>query len=214
MTSCADRRGDLAAHLLGALGAEESADLQRHLPGCAGCSAELAEMAGLPDLLALVPAERFGTGPAEPDAGFADRLVATAARRQRVRHRRWIAVASAVAILAGAAGVAAAELPDRPASQHLQAADGATGVSAQVTLQPRASGTAIALRISGVPDRAECTLLAVARDGRRDVAGSWQATYAGTATMAGSTAIPESQLSRLVVDTTAGQQLIVIPVAR
>ncbi|MDA8045164.1 MAG: hypothetical protein M0Z30_08010 [Actinomycetota bacterium] len=214
MTACADRRGDLAAHVLGALGPAETPDLQRHLSGCEKCAAELAELAGLPGLLARVAVERVEAGNAEPDIGFADRLVATAARRQRARRHRWLAAAAAGLIVVGGAAAAATELARAPSGQQFHAADPATGVSVQVTLQPRPSGTAITLRITGVPDRANCVLLAVARDGRREVAGTWQASYAGAASMQGSTAIAEAQLARLVVDTSGGRQLVAIPVTR
>lgn len=214
MTACVDRRGDLAAHLLGCLEPAEEREFRAHLAGCAGCTAELAEMSGLPDLLDLVPVDRVGAAPAEPDVGFADRLVAVAARRQRVRRRRWLSAAAAIVIIVGGAGAAAGELASGQTVQRFHAADARSGVSAQVSLQPSASGTSIALRISGVPDRADCTLVAIARDGRRDVAGSWQASYTGTASMQGSTAIAEAQLARLVVQTSAGQQLIAIRVAQ
>ena len=214
MTGCPDRRGDLAAHLLNVLEPEETSEVQQHLRGCDGCAAELSELAGLPSLLALVPAERAGTGTDEPDVGFADRLVAVAARRQRLHRRRWLAGVAAGLIILGAAGALAVGLARAPAGGRSHAVATATGISARVTLQPKASGTAITVRISGVPGREECVLLAVARDGRHDIAGSWRASYTGTASVQGSTAIPESELARLLVDTSDGRQLIAIPLGR
>lgn len=214
MTACADRRGDLGAHLLGVLEPAEVAGLEAHLSDCDSCAAEMADLAGLADLLALATPDRVGAVPAGPDAGFADRLVAAAAHRQRLRRRRWLAGAAAAAIVVGAAATAGAELVGSPAGTPAHAAATAGGVSARVTLQPRASGTAITVQVSGVPAGQECVLLAVARDGRREIAGTWRASYAGTAAVQGTTAIPEGQLVRLVVDTSDGHQLVAVPVGR
>ncbi len=214
MTACADRRGDLGAHLLGILDPTEAAELEAHLSGCDSCAAEMAELAGLADLLALVDPDRVGSAPAGPDTGFADRLVAAAARRQRLRRRRWLAAAAVTALIAGAAATAGAELAGGPGRTPSHVAASAAGVSARFTLQPKASGTAISVRVSGVPAGQECILLAVARDGRRDIAGTWRASYTGTAAVQGTTAIPEDQLVRLVVDTSSGRQLIAVPVGR
>jgi len=47
-----------AAYLFGALSPNERREFERHLAECASCSRSVAELAGLPALLALVPAEQ------------------------------------------------------------------------------------------------------------------------------------------------------------
>lgn len=220
MSGCAERRSDLAAHALGVLDAGPAAELGRHLAGCGGCRAELAELAAPVALLAQVRSDRVG-GPAggapTPDpvaAGLADRLVAAATVRRRRLRRRWAAAVAAASVAAAALVVAVVGPSAQPAGRHLVAADPATGVGVAVTLRSRPTGTAISLQIHGVAPGTTCTLVAVARDGRASPAGSWWAGYRGTASVEGSTGIAEADLARLVVDTAAGTQLVVVPVAR
>lgn len=98
-----------AAYVAGALGAEERREFERHLDGCAACSRAVAELAGLPGLLAAVPVEQAmllgaAAEPVRPtDAGL-ERLL-LAARRERARGRAvrsgvLVAVAAAAATLA------------------------------------------------------------------------------------------------------------------
>ncbi|MCZ2263463.1 anti-sigma factor family protein, partial [Isoptericola sp. QY 916] len=46
-----------AAYVLGALSPADRRDYEEHLAGCDACRAAVAELAGLPGLLASVPAE-------------------------------------------------------------------------------------------------------------------------------------------------------------
>jgi hypothetical protein len=62
-----------------------------------------------------------------------------------------------------------------------------------------------------VPALEHCSLVAVGRDGRREVAASWEATYEGTATFDGTTSIPASELASLRIET-ATQTLVTLPV--
>ena len=64
------------------------------------------------------------------------------------------------------------------------------------------------LWLSGVPAEEHCRLVAVSDTGEREVAGSWVATYTGTAVIKGTTAIGMSHLSRLLIETFDGRELV------
>lgn len=81
--TCEEVRISLGAYVLGALDAEETAEVEAHLDTCAACRAELAELSGLPPLLARVSAEDIERAAAPPrsvlDGVFADVLANTLA---------------------------------------------------------------------------------------------------------------------------------------
>ncbi|GAA1142952.1 zf-HC2 domain-containing protein [Kribbella jejuensis] len=93
-----------AAYLLGALSAKDRRAYEEHLHTCAECSAAVASLAGVPGMLAALPADRAqATVTTEPP-----NLLAGLARRvQRDRRRRRIrfgAFASAGAVAAAVVG--------------------------------------------------------------------------------------------------------------
>jgi hypothetical protein len=51
-------------------------------------------------------------------------------------------------------------------------------------------------------------LLVRGRDGRREAAGTWRATYEGTAHVTAATAIPTDDLAALEVVTASGRKLV------
>lgn len=98
-----------AAYVLGSLAPAERADYERHLRTCEACSRSVRELAGLPGLLARVPADVLEPAPdREPvPATLLPGLVAAARRAQRVRVVRTSLVAAA-AVLVLVVGVVAA----------------------------------------------------------------------------------------------------------
>lgn len=100
-----------AAYVLGSLAQMERADFERHLSGCAECSRAVRELAGMPGLLAKVPADMLETGaPAVPvPERLLPRLVTAARRDERRRTTRaaLVAAAAVAVVAAGSAGVAA-----------------------------------------------------------------------------------------------------------
>ncbi|WP_327043559.1 zf-HC2 domain-containing protein [Microbispora sp. NBC_01189] len=107
--TCEEVRISLGVHVLGALDAEEAAEVEAHLETCAECRAELAALSGLPPLLALVSAEDVERAAAPPRAVL-DRLVVASARRGR-RSRALLALAASVVVAAvgGSAWLSAAQ---------------------------------------------------------------------------------------------------------
>ncbi|MCP2319369.1 putative zinc-finger [Nocardia amikacinitolerans] len=101
-----------APYVLGSLTGSERREYEEHLARCADCRASVAELAGLPGMLALVPTDTaldmIGDG-AAPDAppSVPDLLPKLAAAEQRRRRRgRWAALGGAVAAAAAAVAIA------------------------------------------------------------------------------------------------------------
>jgi hypothetical protein len=110
---------DDGAYVLGALGPAERLEFERHLGGCADCSQQVRDLAGLTGLLAKVPPDVL----AEPTATAVPAVPATVlpalvAEVHRTQRRRWSIVAAVVAAAAVVAvGASAVVLSgDGPAS--------------------------------------------------------------------------------------------------
>jgi len=117
-----------AAYVLGALSPSERIDFERHLSDCAACSAAVRELAGLPGLLARVPADVWSGEAAEPvPESLLPALIAEVHRQER---RRWWAVgavAAAAVVLSTLGAVVLTRAADRD--------DAVAGPSASATPQ-------------------------------------------------------------------------------
>jgi hypothetical protein len=214
--SCPERRPDLGAYVVGALEPGERAALEAHLPGCQGCRDELAELAGLPGMLARLSPEEVEPAPAPPEH-LGRRVVDELARRkQRTRRVRLSLVAAGCALVLGIGGAVASTQwtgsGPEPPSTVATALDHGTHVRARAELSPEPWGTEVALRLSNVTPGTRCRLIAVGEDGRREVAGTWRADYEGNATVRAATAIPLADLGRLVVVADRQGPLVSVPV--
>lgn len=135
-----------AAYLLGALSPAERREFEEHLSGCADCRAEVAEVAGMPGLLAQIEpyevmsivgstapstdgvgsgVDSVGVAPGPPSSagGTWDTTSSSRPTGGDTRHRRLMvavaALAAACVLLAGVIGVAAVRgtfLVSRPAA--------------------------------------------------------------------------------------------------
>jgi Putative zinc-finger len=147
-----------------------------------------------------------------------DRIV-DAARVERKRgRRRWAAGLSAAAILLGVvvAGTLSGGWWDHGSSAQTtvaSATDPSSAVRADVRLKPDGSGTALALRLTGVTPAEHCQLVAVDAQGHQQVAATWVATYEGRATITGHTSLQPRQIKRLLVVTDAGRMLVRVPIS-
>ncbi|MFL6053867.1 MAG: anti-sigma factor family protein [Actinoallomurus sp.] len=230
-TRCADLRALLGVYVLGAIDPAERALVDAHLAHCRRCRDELAGLAGLPALLGRVTEDQIAQAGAPPEELLESMLVRAAAehRVRSHRNRRWLAVAAAVAVVAGGAGVAGGLRlgegrpvtaptatptpgPTVPGGTTVRGSDVATGVSAQITMRPKEWGTAFTVRLNGAPVGARCHLVAVDREGRRDVAGGWQVVYEGSAEFAGSSMIPKDRIAAVEVRTVDGRRLLSVRV--
>lgn len=206
---CHDTTLALGVYALGALDPAERSEVERHLSGCAGCLGNLAELAGLPELLATVtPEEAGGSRPAPPPQAY--RRLVSGADVDGARHRpaggrrRWSGprrrlrvAAAALSLLAGVGGGVGIREAFRAHPESYAATDGPVRMS--VRLIGQTSGTGLDVTVSGLLAGQRCRLIAVAADGTRQLAGSWQATYAGRAWVNGATATPQNRLTQLIL---------------
>ena len=169
-----EARLSLGAYVLGALTPAERDEVDEHLLGCPACAAELDGMTTLPLFLDLVPGDevaRMGSDELSPDPRLVDRVVEAAlAERRGYRRRRWLtAVAAAVVLIAGSttAGVLLSPSGSHHAgrSGDFQNTDAKTHAWAEVQVQPKQWGAALAVQLTGVRPGERCKLIAVGRDG-------------------------------------------------
>lgn len=112
-----------AAYVLGALPVAERREYEAHLAGCAACRGAVAELAGMPGLLAQLPPgevlamDRDGVSDLQPPASLMPTLPFVAAESPR---RRWLAplAAAAAALLIGGVGGYAASSAGRDGSPN------------------------------------------------------------------------------------------------
>ncbi len=95
-----------AAYVLGSLSAAERREFEQHLADCASCAQSVAEIAGLPGLLAKVPADDALALDGEPAIPMPPTLLPRLVRSARRRQRRVRALVTG-GILAAAAAAAA-----------------------------------------------------------------------------------------------------------
>lgn len=206
-------RISLGAYVLGALDPAERADLDAHLETCHGCREELARLASVPGLLGRLTEAQVVEDELQPGAALLDRVLdAVVAERRRSRRRNIFTVATG-ALAAAAAAIAFFAWPSSStAAVRVSASNAATHVHARATLASNRWGTAVTLWLSGVKPEERCELVAIARDGHHEIAGTWQASYQGYAAVSGATAIPANSIVALDIVTLSGQQLLHMPV--
>jgi hypothetical protein len=215
----------LGVLVLGAIDPIERDQVEAHVRTCGSCAAQLAELAPLPGLLKRVDASFLESTPA-PAAILARALEQIRAqepvdldvvRRSRRPRASWLlaAAAAAVVVIAGLAGAKSAQVFPftAPASIVASAVNPTTGVSATVTLHPAETGTQVLLTLSGVAPGARCQLVAVGKDGQREVAATWVASYDGEAHVAGTTGLPTDQIASFDITTPAGSALVSVPLS-
>jgi putative zinc finger protein len=211
--ACAAWGGDVGAYLVGALDGDARARVIAHLETCAGCRSEYDELVPVRGLLSQL------AGPdAAPRAGGAGRfwgqppggVPLPPLRPVRAgAGRRWLAGAG-MAVAGGIIAVLVA-VGLAPSAPTFRAYDHATGVRGEAQLHAAPTGAEIDLAVTGLPPGERCVMLAVSGHGS-DVAGTWNATYDGTARVTGTSAISLKQLTSLRVESAGGRLLLTIPV--
>jgi hypothetical protein len=97
-------------------------------------------------------------------------------------------------------------------AEKLRAADAANKIRAEMVLYRKRWGTKIELYLAGAPYGGRCRWYAVARDGQRDMLGSWYVAYRrGYGQYEASTMFQRDELSSFEVVTLDGQRLLRIP---
>jgi len=226
-----------AAYVLGALSPQDRAAFEEHLRGCTQCAAAVAELAGVPGLLARV-SEDDARGFVDPDRApvpvpdtLLPRLQHTVRHRRRRRTVWQVAGAGLIAAaclaigllvgspasssddIAGPVGPTTASSSAVPQVTVALSAGGNVPVEAQVSLQDKAWGTELKLRCSyhdqsgAYPER--YALWVIGQDGARFEAAGWK-TAAGVPVMniTGATSLTREQIASIEVLDDAGAVLL------
>jgi anti-sigma factor RsiW len=213
---------ELGAHALGLLDPAQSRAVEEHLAGCPACRREWEELRGMVDLLDDVPPEAFLDGP--PDA---DLMLQRTVRQVRAeaaagrRRRRFLLAGAAAAVIAVVLGggvlIGRQTAPPPPAVVAAPGAvqlagEGAPGVSMTATLTPAAGWVRLTTSVKGIPAGERCYIVVVARDGTRQIAGSWLVSPGGWrdgVTLDGSALVPLDQVAQVVIQNEAGREFAV-----
>lgn len=120
------------SYVLGALSPDERLAYERHLPTCAACTRAVRDLAGLPGLLAQVPADTVEA--ADDPTPIPGTLLPTLVREvRRQEHRRraatWLVAAAAAVVLGGGAAVTVLGVDGRGGGD-----DGGAGTSASTVV--------------------------------------------------------------------------------
>lgn len=209
-----------AAYVLGSLSSNERREYEAHLRTCPGCRAAVAELSGMPALLALLDRDEMAAAtelPPEPPPLRPEVLDGLLARvNWRRRRSRWLAVTiSAAAAVVLALGVFVAVRPDsipttpapRPALSAMSMTPVASSeLSASFTLTGHGWGTSIDMVCSyreagDEADEGDDTLamVAIGRDGSRSQLATWLAQPGVTVVTSGTTAMPMDAIAAVQV---------------
>ncbi|GAB3006106.1 anti-sigma factor family protein [Mycobacterium bourgelatii] len=219
-----------AAYVLGSLSATERREYETHMADCAACRAAVAEMSGVPGLLAKLSREDVaeidesfcaaGVGPASPPVSptlLPSLLDAVRRRRRRTRVVAWVASAAAAVVLTLGVfvGVQGFSTPAHEVTVSAQpmAQVGTSLLASTVSVTGQHWGTFINLKCVCLapPDAPHDTLamVVVGRDGSQSRLATWVAAPGHTATPAGSTALPVDQIAAVqVVSADTGKVLL------
>jgi hypothetical protein len=232
---------DIAAYALGLLEEPDRVAVERHLPGCPSCSAELAELSGMRALLDGIPASAVAE-PSVEQPSVEQRLAPAPlpARRASRAERQPVlsalaAAAAAVAIFVGGIFIGTSNgdegtEPDsihRPAGDLLlygtrfSATDPRTGVTGIVGIGPKGWGTHVALELRGVPGKLSCQLVAVAQSGAEETVATWRVPDQGYGVpggpdplvIHGGTGFNEADIARFEVRALGQGTILTVPVA-
>jgi anti-sigma factor RsiW len=224
-------RTQLGAYALGALEPGEVQELDAHLATCAECRAELAELEEIRDFLGEVPPEAFLEGP--PEGG--DLLLQRTLREVRElepapapapavvpakRRSRWLMVAAAAVVVAGALlgggvmlGRSTAPQADAPVagSKQVSTTDTVSGASMATTVEPRAGWSWVRVQVKGLKAGDQCQMVVTDKTGKSWAAGSWvvsdKAARDGS-TFGGGVLVPLDQVQSVEIHTVQGKHVI------
>ncbi len=196
-----------AAYVLGLLGPDDRRAFEQHLTTCASCSAAVAELAGMPGILATLSKEE-AVALLEPiDEPASDGLVtrlAVAARQRRRRVRLAIAGAGVAAALGLGIGGYVVGSADEPSSgQFVAMSEVQPGImTASLRVEKKAWGTKLDwnchyLATGGYGASRVYELVITDTSGRETVAATWVATSPKAASLSTTSAVPKDQIRRV-----------------
>ena len=226
-----------AAYVLDSLDAEERRQYEAHLSTCARCREAVAELTGMPALLALLDPDKAAAldedSPElpQPPPELLDSLLAKVSWRSRRRRRLSWTMAATTAAAAAAAVAIAVLVGTHPGSSMRSAAPPATSASAltmtqvapnsitaTVSLSSQGSGTRIEM-ICTYPKESEnsdkhdndvdkLAMVVVGRDGSHAQLTTWMAPPGVTVRPVGSTPMRIDQIAAVQIVSDDGDVLL------
>jgi anti-sigma-K factor RskA len=205
---------DDAAYVLGALSDDERAAFEAHLATCADCQARVAEVRGVPSLLAGITAADL-----VEDAPPETLLPGLMRRAHRRRHRQRLLVAGLGAVAAACLiALAVVVWPfgssgsgsDQPAPRALHALVNVP-VQATARLVATSWGTEIDLKCryaEGVEQSRPYRLVVVDRQGHGEDLGSWQLPPEASIAYTAGTALKPADIARVQITTVDGTPIL------
>lgn len=224
-----------AAYVLGALSPTERRSFEEHAAGCDRCAAAVAELAGMPGLLARVPREQAlalaeaspapGDAPLRPveDPGPGPEVLPSLmehARRRR-RRSRWVTATIAAAAAAVLVGVLALVLPAVIPAAHAPATTISmqqvepSPLTASLSLTPEPWGTRVDSRCRyanvGGPYAAqarEYAMVVTDRQGRQTQVSTWTAAEGTVVGPVATTSVPVADIAAIDIRSDSGAVLL------
>jgi hypothetical protein len=224
-----------AAYVLGSLGAEERRQYEAHLSTCAECRESVAELTGMPALLALLdPDEVAALDEASPELPppppeLLDSLLAKVSWRDRRRRRlSWTMAAAAaaaaavvIAVLVGVhpgSSVPSAAPPPTSGSVLTMTPVAPNSIDAAISLISQGSGTRIEMTCTYPKESADSdrhdndvdklAMVVVGRDGSHAQLTTWMAPPGVTVRPVGSTPMRMDQIAAVQIVSDDGDVLL------
>ena len=194
-----------AAYVLGQLGPDDRRAYEQHLTTCATCSAAVAELAGMPGILATLTTDEavalLDPEPVEPASeGLVTRLAMAAARRRR-RVRLAIAGAGVAAALGlGIGGYALGAADEPPSGQFVAMSSVQPDImTAKLRVEKKVWGTRLDwnchyVATGGYGASRVYELVITDTSGKETVAASWVATSPKAASLSATSAVPKDAI--------------------
>ena len=196
-----------AAYVLGLLGPDDRRAFEEHLTTCATCSAAVAELAGMPGILAtLSKEEAVALLEPEPVDEASDGLVArlaVAAGQRRRRVRLAIAgagVAAALGLGVGGYALGSADEPSTSSDNFVAMSQVQPGImTASLRVEQKEWGTRLEwnchyLATGGYSASRVYELVVTDTSGRETIAATWVATSPKAASLSASSAVPRDEI--------------------
>jgi hypothetical protein len=209
---------ELGALALGLLPPEQAAAARRHVTECAMCRREYEELREMTGVLGELPPEAFLDGPPDGDLVLQRTLRQIRAETRARRRRRLLgtvaAAAVVVAVVAGggvAIGRASVPLVPPPGSAVgalVLTGTGPGGTAMRATLGPAGSWVRLTASVTGIPPGERCRIMVVARNGSREIAGSWVVSGTPGGSVDGSAAVALPDVAAVVVQNEAGHEFV------
>lgn len=209
-----------AAYVLGSLSPAERRQFETHLEGCERCQVSVAELSGLPGLLARLDSDRAfelleqtdaapagETAPIPPmPVDLVARIQQRQAKRSRSRTRLLLGLAAAAVVAAAVAIPVSITSAPHPTLTAALSPVVASPLSADVKLTSVGWGTKVDMSChyrdidSDAPDaRWDYALWVVQKDGTASELSSWSAANNSTVNLSAGTSVPVSQIAEVQV---------------